>query len=200
MGFMNFEFPNSDYYKHDLRELIALVKELAKEVETVGEGILEQANAYTDEQLAGYQEQIEQLKRDVDTEVAEVMTAFDDLKSSVNASLNIVNNRIDGLEDTLEADIQAVNARTDLAIEQNNEYILSEVSKFLAQIEVLNILTGDYVTIQNMFNYLATLHMTDAILYSVLATRLNTYTMLANYGMTYTQLAMNGDNIIVQQP
>ena len=196
MAFMDFEFPNVDYYKHDLRELIALVKKLSEEVETVGEGILEQANAYTDEQLQGYQEQIEQIKTDVDAEVLEMQQAFDALKLSVNTSLGIINDRIDDLHGELEADIAAVNERTDLAIEQNNDYILSEVGQFLSQIEVLNYFTGEYVTIQDMFDYLAKLHAEDGITVTDLVNRQKTVNTLVALNMTMTQLAMYGNSII----
>lgn len=198
MGFMDFEFPNVDYYKHDLRELIALVKELAKEVETVGEGILEQANAYTDEQLAGYQAQIEQLKIDVDAEVLDLQHAFDDLKTAVNISLGIVNDRIDDLHDELEADINAVNQRTDLAIQQNNAYLLEEMQRYLSQIEVLNYFTGEYITVQAMFDFLCTLHAEDGILVNDLVSRQKTVNTLVALNMTMSQLAMYGASVIPQ--
>ena len=104
------------------------------------------------------------------------------------------------MQDQLAADINAVNARTDLAIEQNNEYLLSHMEEYLSGIKVLNALTGIRVSIQDMFNFLCSLHASDSISYTNLAAANNTYTQLANYGMTYTQLAMNGSNIIQVNP
>ena len=104
--------------------------------------------------------------------------------------------RIDELRADMIANINAVNERTDLAIEQNNVYILNELSHFLSGIRLLNALTGTEMSLQEMVNYLCTLHMTDAITYTALASKQKTYTQLAGYNMTYTQLAMNGNNII----
>lgn len=196
MPFTFDEFPHTRNYDSDLRELIAEVKELIKSVNAISEEILKEAKEYTDEQLAGYQEQVEAIKQELESEMSSLNQAFELLKASVNVSIGIINDNIDSLHDELEADITAVNARTDLAIEQNNEYILSEVGRFLSQIKVLNYFTGEYITIQEMFDYLAKLHATDGITVAELASREKTVNELIALNMTMTQLAMNGKNII----
>lgn len=196
MGFMNLEFPNSDYYKHDLRELIALVKELAERVETVGEGILEQAEAYTDEQLAGYQAQVDELRAELAQTVQDLQTQYVGFTEIVNARIVFISSRVDQLEASLVASIEAVNARTDLAIEQNNEYLLEHMAEELANIKVLNYFTGTLYTVQDMFDYLCMLHVTNGITYTELSNRQKTYNELIAYNMTYTQLAQNGGAII----
>lgn len=196
MGFMNFEFPNSDYYKHDLRELIALVKELSERVENIGEGILEQAEAYTDEQLAGYQAQVDELREELAQTVQDLQTQYVGFTEIVNARIVFISSRVDRLEESLVASIEAVNARTDLAIEQNNEYLLEHMSEELANIKVLNYFTGTLYTVQDMFDYLCMLHVENGITYTELANRQKTYNELIAYNMTYTQLAQNGGAII----
>lgn len=196
MPFTFDEFPHTRNYDSDLRELIAEVKELIKSVNAISEEILKEAKEYTDEQLAGYQEQVDAIKRELESEMSSLNDAFNLLKASVNVSIGIINDNIDSLHDEMVADIAAVNARTDLAIEQNNKYILSEVGKFLSQIKVLNYFTGEYITIQEMFDYLAKLHATDGITVAELASREKTVNELIALNMTMTQLAMNGKNII----
>ena len=196
MPFTFDEFPHTRNYDSDLRELIAEVRELIKAVNDISEEILKEAKEYTDEQLTGYQEQVEAIKRELESEMSSLNQAFELLKASVNVSIGIINDNIDSLHDEMVADIAAVNARTDLAIEQNNEYILSEVGRFLSQIKVLNYFTGEYITIQEMFDYLAHLHATDGITVAELASREKTVNELIALNMTMTQLAMNGKNII----
>ena len=173
------------------------IKKFGEKLDTITEGILAEANKYTDEQLANYQSQVEAIRREFEGLVNDVESDFDNLKVQINQSLLQMELRLAALQQELEADINAVNARTDLAIQQNNEYILSHLEEELGNVKVLNALTGVWVTVQDMFNYLCTLHATDSITYTELASKNNTYTQLANYNMTYTQLAMNGDNIIV---
>ena len=190
------EFPSADLYKTSLRELIAYVKKLKESVDAIGEEILNEAKEYTDEQLRGYQEQLEAYKREIDGEFSELENKFELLKISINASLATFDNRLVGLQNELEADINAVNERTDLAIEQNNEYLLSEMARYLSNILVLNYFTGEYITIQAMFDYLAKLHATDGIDVADLVSRQKTVDTLVALNMTMTQLAMNGKNII----
>ena len=189
-------YPNVNNEIQNLDWTLDEVKKFGERLDTVTQGILDEANKYTDEQLATYQAQVEEIRREFTELVDGVEDDFDTLKIQINQSLHQMDLKLDDLQDQLEADIQAVNARTDMAIEQNNEYLLAHMETELANIKVLNALTGVYVTIQEMFNYLCSLHATDSITYTNLAAKNNTYTQLANYNMTYTQLAMNGANII----
>lgn len=135
---------------------------------------------------------------EVDAKVNSLENQFVTLKEGIDASLNFMDNKIDALRDDVNADIAAVNARTDLAIEQNNEYIFSHLEESLARITVLNYFTGTRYTVQDMFDYLAQLHIENGITYNELAAREITYDQLAALNMTYTQLAMNGGTIIPQ--
>lgn len=151
---MNMEWPyvgisvNRDW-------LINKVKSLENRLDGLVEEAVEKANKYTDEQLANYQAQVDALRIELLGITNQIETDFDNLQIGVNIALNQMELRINDLQNQLAADIAAVNHRTDLAIEQNNTYILSEVGRFLSQIEVLNYFTGEYVTIQDMFNYLS---------------------------------------------
>ena len=194
-GFNN-TAPYTDFHEMNLDWVLAKIKELEARINGIDESILSKAKAYTDEQLAGYQSQVDQLRADLQAQYDAVERDFDQLQLSINVSLRQMEMRIDDLRADMIANINAVNERTDLAIEQNNVYILNELAHFLSGIQVLNALTGTEMTLQEMLNYLCTLHMTDAITYTALASKQNTYTQLAGYNMTYTQLAMNGNNII----
>lgn len=192
----NIKYPNVNNEILNLDWVINKVKELNKRIDDFGDEILQAANQYTDEQLAGYQQQVEEIRREFTALVTQLDNDFDDLKLQINQSLLIMDRKIDDLQAQLEADIVAVNARTDLAIRQNNDYILSEVGRFLSQIKVLNYFTGDYCTIQEMFDYLATLHAVDGITVTDLVNRQKTVNTLVSLNMTMTQLAMYGNSII----
>ena len=188
--------PYTDFHEMNLDWVLSKIKELESLINNLDESILSKTKAYTDEQLAGYQEQVNQLRVDLQAQYDAVERDFDQLQSSINVSLRQMEMRIDELRADMIANINAVNKRTDLAIEQNNVYILNELARFMSGIKVLNALTGTEMSLQEMLNYLCTLHMDDAITYTALASKQNTYTQLAGYNMTYTQLAMNGKNII----
>lgn len=192
----NIKYPNVNNEIQNLDWTLDEVKEFGQRLNTVTEGILAEANKYTDEQLANYQAQIEAIRTEFTNLVDDVEDDFDNLKVQINQSLLQMELKLIDLQQQLAADINAVNARTDLAIEQNNEYLISHMAEELSKIKVLNYFTGEYVSIQDMFDYLATLHATDGITVSDLVSRQKDVNTLIALNMTMTQLAMNGANII----
>ena len=181
--------PNRDWLLNRIKKLEAKLDGLVEEAVTL-------SKEYTDEQLANYQTQVEEIRAEFTQLVNDLGADFIQLRNDVNTSLLQMDLKIKALEDLIAAEVVAINHRTDLAIEQNNEYILSEVGQFLSQIKVLNYFTGEYVTVQEMFDYLCSLHATDAIEVIDLVNRQKDVNTLIALNMTMTQLAMNGKNII----
>ena len=145
----NIKYPNVNNEIQNLDWTLDEVKEFGKRLDGIAEGILAEANKYTDEQLANYQTQIEEIRAEFTRLVDEVENDFDNLKIQINQSLLQMELKLIDLQQQLAADINAVNARTDLAIEQNNEYLLSHMAEELSKIKVLNYFTGEYISIQD---------------------------------------------------
>lgn len=181
--------PNRDWLLNKIKELEARLDGLVEEA-------VKLSKEYTVEQLANYQTQVEEIRAEFTGLVNDLGVSFIQLRNDVNTSLLQMDLKIKALEELIAAEVVAINHRTDLAIEQNNEYILSEVGQFLSQIKVLNYFTGEYVTVQEMFDYLCSLHATDAIDVADLVSRQKDVDTLVALYMTMTQLAMNGKNII----
>ena len=198
--FFNNSYPYTDFHEMNLDWVIAKIKEYEDSLAGLKEEILRLTKEYTDQQLderlATYQQQIDDLVAELTGMYNQLETDVENLQTSVNTSLIQMDRKIADLRRALNDAIVAINARTDLAIEQNNEYLLEHMSEELANIKVNNALTGTIMTLQNMLNYLCTLHMENAIDYTTLASKQKTYTQLAGYNMTYTQLAMQGGSII----
>ena len=83
-----------------------------------------------------------------------------------------------------------------MVVAQNNEALLREMQRYLSNILVNNYITGEEMSIQDMFNFLCMYHLNDPITYNELYVRNNTYNQLIAYQMTYTDLLVNGKNII----
>ena len=110
--------------------------------------------------------------------------------------VNELEREIDNFNNVLIANTKAINERTDLVVQENNTYLLNQMREYLADILVVNYITGEDMSIQDMFDYLCMYHLTDPITYTELAGKECTYTTLASYDMTYTQLVTNGGTII----
>ena len=196
MGFWN-RYPYTDFHELNLDYVLKKMKELEADLDGLLEEAVKQAteNAkdYVDEKLADVIAQFNQLKDSVDA----LSDQFEGLETAFDAFTALVDRKIEVIQNTIDSRIAGVNARTDALIASNNEFLLAEMGRYLNQITVTNYFTGLDTTIQDMFNYLAMLHLNDSITYATMAQRAKTYTYLVNLNMTYTNLVMHGNTLYV---
>jgi len=190
-------YPYTDFHELNLDWILKKMQELQAELDGLLAKAIEEATKaakeYVDEQLTGVMDQFDELQRNFDElnlNVANLNDAFNRFTNNVNAEIRTLRQYID---DSLSAQT----LQTQLLIAQNNEHILAELETYLTQIKVINFFTGEKVTIQDMFNYLAGLHLTDSIDYDTMALRAKTYSQLALLNITYTNLALHGNTLYV---
>ena len=201
-------YPYTDFNELNLDWLIQKMKDLDSRIDGLHDELKQELTAeltvYVNNRLAVTEAKFEVLKADVEHELGVIEANFDllrgqfnDLDRTMNDYIDYINGRIQDIQDEITADIAGVNARTDALIASNNEYLLSQMATYLNQIKVINFFTGELVSIQDMFNYLASLHLTDSIDYDTMALRGKTYTELAALNISYTNLAMHGNTLYV---
>ena len=195
------EYPYTDYHNLNLDWAIGKTKEFEERVNNIESDILEQANKYTDEQIelaivtleADYNNFI----NEVNNKIAGLDDSYDKFVKEVSDRIVLINARIDKMQDTVDSVLAQANAYTQQAIINNNDYIVEQTTKALDTVTVVNYFTGQRVSIQNMFDYLAHFHLENAINYNQMNTRALTYTQFNAINMTYTDLALNGGTLYV---
>lgn len=196
MGFWN-RYPYTDFHEMNLDWLLAEMKALDERLNNAIADITAtvEANvkAYVDDELAGLMAEFDQLKRDF----ANVQKATENMEAFITAYVIDVNARLNGLKTYIDNQVISVNDRTDALIASNNEMIISQLSETLRSLTVINYFTGEETSIQDMFNYLAMLHLSDSIDYDTMASRAKTYTYLAGLNISYTNLVEHGNTLYV---
>ncbi len=203
----NVKYPTQNGEMINLDWIISEVKRLNQNLDELEARVLAAALAatkeYVDGELATIREEFADLQREMvdmreyfDSRVSDLQSDYDAFTNQVNQQIILLTNRIADFDQTIKNDIIGVNALTDLKIQQNNEYILSEVAKGVVNVKVYNYFTGELVTVQQMFNTLAELHLENPISYTELAAASITYADLAALNMTYTELAIKGNSFI----
>ena len=192
MGFFN-NYPYTDFHELNLdwllNEMKALETKLDNAISDITAQVIINVRQYVDDQLADLEAEFAQIKLDF----AEVQRNVDTLNDSFTSFTNYVEGQITFIKNYIDAQVRATNERTDALIASNNQLLLQEMRTYLNQIEVVNYFTGELTTIQDMFNYLASLHLQQSIDYDTMASRSKTYTWLAAQNKTYTDLAMSGN-------
>lgn len=200
MGFMH-EYPYTDFHELNLDWILAKIREFQTEIENIREGILEDAKAYTDQaitdRLAGVEAEFAQFKREVNLQLAGFSDELSGVERAVRDALAAMEDEITHLSDEIEAFYLEAQQYTNLAIEQNNEYLIRQIREGLGAITVMNYFTGEEISIQDMFDYLASLHATNAIPVNVLIARNLDVDHIISLNATCTDIAMNGNTVLV---
>lgn len=187
-------FSNSLSYLEMVSKLYNKLEEVIAEVNDIDQDAIEAALDEMREEIASFKIETDAKYAELDekyqTLYAELNDSIIDLADSTAASLEELDGKIYALGESLK-DIM------DIKIEENNEYIFNTIGSEIIGIKVLNYFTGEKVTIQEMFDYLAQLHATDGITVTELINKQKTVNALIALKFTYTQLAQNGKNIIV---
>lgn len=195
MSFFN-KYPYTDFHELNADFLLKRVKSIEEQIAGIKEEIEGEIFEWVQEQLAPYQEQLDALIKEVEDlseETEETLAAYD---QRITDFVNTVNGALQQMRQDLATSIQAVNDLTDLKIEQNNTYLLNQISENVGSLfQVLNPFTGLMTSIQDMVDYLSSFHIVDGIDYSEMNTRALTYNTWNGLSMTYTDLTLHGGTI-----
>lgn len=195
MAFWN-KYPYTDFHELNADFLLQRLKEIEEYIQGIEDSLKAELSAWLKEQLAPYEETLNELINEVEglkTETEETLAAYDTRITNFETQ---VNNQIAQIRLDLINSIDAMNSLMDLKIETNNLWLMNEITENVGSLFlVLNPFTGEEVTIQQMVDYLAAFHITDAIDYDTMASRALTYNQFNALNITYTDLALNGNTL-----
>lgn len=196
-NFMN-KYPYTDFHELNADYLLQRLKDVEAKLDTIKEDIESEVLAWVQEQLVPYEQQLNELITEVQNLERSTQETLAQYDTRINTFINQVNAQIVEIRTELVNSINAVNALTDLKIEQNNIYLLNEITENVGDLfVVLNPFTGETVTIQDMVDYLSAFHINDAIDYDTMATRALTYNQFEALNITYTDLTLHGNTLYV---
>lgn len=178
-------------YYEVLCKLRDYINEMGKRLDDYGEQVLAASKAYTDGEIAKSVQQYNQALRQLEND-------YNEFADNVTGALSGFQNQMDSNFQRQDNEIAGGRAYTDTKISQNNEWLLEQISQQLISVTVLNPFTGERESIQDMIDYLSSLHMTEAITIVGIGTAQRTVNKVISYNATCTQLVNNGKNIFAQ--
>lgn len=171
--------------------------------------ILKQVKEVSDYQ-GRYDAQIAALSAEIQSIQTAINQEMDRFQSQVNAKLNAQTQTLAVFQDELEMHTAAIaeleQALQDsvvglqqfvlLNIAENNIRLKDELSQDIRNFTVINPFDGTSATIQQMFDTLAQLHMTDSLTYTQLTGKGKTYSQLSALQITYFNLINHGASLV----
>ncbi len=186
------QFPYTNFHDLNLDWVLKEVKRVSEAVDKWSTEVLDAAKAYTDEKIAAEAERANQANLELKQSVE---TAIRDFQNVVNGALSGFQEQLTQQDAEIEANLVAARGYTNAQIAQNNEFLMEEISKGLIDLKVLNLFTGKYVTVQEMFDYLSAFHMTGAISVAQIGNAQRTVNTVVGYNATCTDIVINGYHI-----
>lgn len=203
------QFPYANFHELNLDWILKKIKELDEKVDSIEDRILKQANAYTDQQIAGLRRDFAELESDFAAFKSEINAqfaaytakqdkAFADYQKLVNAQIDLLEQEIRDARAELKTMLRQANAYTDASIAMLLLQLPDIITKNIKNAKVYNLLTGKYVTIQAMFDFLCLFHAPGALTCTGVFERNNTCTEIQQYNKTCQEFITDARNFIVQ--
>lgn len=186
------QFPYTNFHDLNLDWMLKEVKRVSEAVDKWSTEVLDAAKTYTDVKVAAEAERANQANLELKQTVE---TAIRDFQNVVNGAISGFQDQMREQDIEIEANLAAARSYTNSQIAQNNEFLMDEISKGLVDLKVLNLFTGKYVTVQEMFDYLATFHLTGAISVAQINNAQRTVNTVVGYNATCTDIVINGYHI-----
>lgn len=196
MGIFDNKYPYSDFHELNLDWILETVSNLENRVDSLKNEFLEQANKYTDEKFAEFKNDLSELEQELNTVVEKLQEQYSEFTRVINARIQFIQNDIDNLNQKIDAEIIGANEYTNQAIIQNNDYLIEKLSETVGSLLVVNFFNGEKVTIQEMFDTLAKLHIQDPLTYTEYAEKNITNENLSLLNISYTDLVLRGKQLI----
>lgn len=211
-------FPYTNFHDLNLDWIIQALKDLDKKVDTLEDRVTEAAKQYVDGRIADFvsgpmqdmQDQIDGLENEMAAFETNVQNQFAEYTSKTDAKIEEFENLVNAQIVLLRAEIAQAKSQFQTMIEGANSYtdqqIALQMSKIpdlvqeqILEVHVWNLLTGEYVDIQNMFDYLCVLHVDNGSTNDEITAKNNTFADMAGYNATFHQMLINSKLLVEQK-
>lgn len=195
----NHAYPYTNLSETNLDYVLAQIEKFRSELETLEDKVYNRVMDQVQPQINSIRNDVNTLSANFDTFKAEIRQQQANFEAAVNAQIADLERRFTQLINTVNSLIQETKLYSDIQNENLYNRIVDDINNGvigIGDVKVINYITGEIMTVQQMFDYLCTFHLTNPITYTQLALKGITYSALAALNLTYTDIIVNGNVLI----
>ena len=193
------KYPYTDFHEINLDYVLAQIKKFREELDTISETIYQRVMDQVQPQIDDIQHTVDTLSSSFDAFKLEIRNQQTQFEETVNAEIANLELRFAQLINTVNSLVEQAKLYSDIQNDNLYNKIVDDINNGvigLGDVKVINYITGETMTVQQMFDYLCTFHLTNPITYTQLALKAIDYASLAALNLTYTDIIVNGNILI----
>ena len=192
-------YPYTDFHELNLDYVLKKLAEFRKALDDLQDQVYNEVMAQVQPQLDGMQGQITTLAGSFDTFKTEIRNSQLAFELQVNNQIADLDRRFMLLTNTVNSLIEQAKLYSDIQNENLYNKIVDDINNGtigIGDVKVINYITGEQMTVQQMFNYLCIFHLTNPLTYTQAALKGKTYNEVIALNLTYSDIIVNGNILI----
>ena len=193
------QVPYQDFHELNLDWVLKQISDFRSELDTLHDKVYQEVMEAVQPQLDSMQAELTLMSNNFETFKSEIRNSQLAFEQQVNDEIADLDRRFLQLVNTVNSLIEQAKLYSDIQNENLYNRIVDDINNGVigvGDVRVINYITGESLTVQNMFDYLCAFHLTNPITYTQLALKSITYSALAALNLTYTDVIVNGNILI----
>ena len=193
------KYPYTDFHELNLDYVLKQLRVFQEALDNIEDRVYNHVMETVQPQIDEIKGEVTALSNSFDLFKTEVRNAITDFENTVNDQIADLERRFLQLINTVNALVNQAKLYSDIQNENLYNRIVDDINNGvigIGDVKVINYITGETMTIQQMFNYLCIFHLTNPITYTQLALKGISYSALAALNLTYTDVIVNGNVLI----
>lgn len=195
----NHNYPYTNLSETNLDYILKQIEVFRSELATLEDKVYNRVMEQVQPQIDSIRNDVNTLRANFDTFKAEIRQQQANFEAAVNAQIADLERRFTQLINTVNSLIQETKLYSDIQNENLYNRIVEDIASGkigLGNVMVINYITGEKMTVQQMFDYLCMFHLTNPLTYTQAALKGKTYNEVIALNLTYTDIIVNGNVLI----
>ena len=195
----NHEYPYTNLSETNLDYVLKQIKLFREELDNIEDRVYNKVMEQVQPQIDDIRNEVNTLAANFENFKTEVRNEIRTFEDAVNAQIADLDRRFLQLINTVNALVNDAKLYSDIQNENLYNRIAEDITtgKIVpGQAYVINYITGEKMTPQQMFDYLCMFHLTNPLTYTQAALKGKTYNEVIALNLTYTDIIVNGNVLI----